>query len=78
MEADDLGPVGFFFKMAEHGILDHRAQIIPIFALGEDTVAERARAQRPPSSASRTLKMISLMLQIWLTETILTRPLAKN
>ncbi len=45
MQADDFGAFRFLFKMAGHRVLHHFAQVVPIFALRKDVVAERARPE---------------------------------
>jgi hypothetical protein len=43
VKTDDFGAFCFLSKMTSHGVLNHCAQIIPIFALCKNTVAERTR-----------------------------------
>jgi hypothetical protein len=43
VQTDDFGASRFIRKMTGHRIFDHGAQVVPVFALGEDAVAERAR-----------------------------------
>jgi hypothetical protein len=43
MQADDFAPLRLLLEMTRHSVFDHRSQVVPIFALRENALAERAR-----------------------------------